>query len=78
MQQQAFFHAYEYMKGHKLGVIKVHPIIAERLAQDPMFQTLQPRHLPMLVKPKPWLNHNVGGYLNSKSKPSSLLSCETF
>jgi DNA-directed RNA polymerase, mitochondrial len=28
---------------------------------------MHPRHLPMLVKPKPWLNYNEGGYIYNKS-----------
>ncbi|KAN0115800.1 hypothetical protein V8E52_006509 [Russula decolorans] len=29
---------------------------------------MHPRHLPMLVKPKPWLNYNQGGYIYNKSQ----------
>jgi DNA-directed RNA polymerase len=65
--QPAFFHSYEYSRGHKLGVIKLNPAIANRLAKDAVRETLHPRHLPMLVKPKPWIKHDDGGYLNNKS-----------
>lgn len=51
----------------KLGVIKFNPIVAERLARDSLSQTIHPRHLPMLVKPKPWLSYNEGGYIYNKS-----------
>ena len=68
----AFFHSYEYLRGHKLGVIKLNPIVAERMAKDGLRETLHPRHLPMLVKPKPWLSYNEGGYLYNKSKLSQL------
>ncbi len=67
-QQPAFFHSYEYLRGHKLGVIKLNPVVSERIAKDQLRETLHPRHLPMLVKPKPWLSHDQGGYLYNKSR----------
>lgn len=69
--QPAFFHSYEYSRGQKLGVIKFNPAVAMRIAKDDVREILHPRHLPMLVKPKPWLNHEEGGYLNNKSMSSS-------
>ncbi|KAI0351261.1 DNA/RNA polymerase [Trametes cingulata] len=66
-EQPAFFHSYEYLRGHKLGVIKFNPAVAERMSKDPIGDTLHPRHLPMLVKPKPWLSYNNGGYLYNRT-----------
>ncbi|CAL1697785.1 unnamed protein product [Somion occarium] len=66
-EQPAFVHSYEYQRGHKLGVIKLNSIVAERIAKDTVRETLHPRHLPMLVKPKPWLGHDEGGYLYNKT-----------
>ncbi|KZT39784.1 DNA/RNA polymerase [Sistotremastrum suecicum HHB10207 ss-3] len=66
-EQPAFFHTYEYVRGHKLGVLKVNPVVSDRFARDPVRDTLHPRHLPMLVAPKPWLSHDQGGYYFSKS-----------
>ena len=66
--QPAFFHSYEYLYGHKLGVIRLNPVVAERLAKDELRETLHPRHLPMLVPPKPWLSYNEGGYIYNKSR----------
>ncbi|OSD03827.1 DNA/RNA polymerase [Trametes coccinea BRFM310] len=66
-EQPAFFHSYEYQRGHKLGVIKFNPAVAERMSKDPIAETLHPRHLPMLVKPKPWLSYNNGGYLYNRT-----------
>ena len=65
--QPAFYHSYEYMRGQKLGTIRLNPVVSERLAKDELRETLHPRHLPMLIKPKPWLNHDEGGYLYNKS-----------
>ncbi|KAI0270564.1 DNA/RNA polymerase [Gloeopeniophorella convolvens] len=66
-EQPAFTHSYEYLRGYKLGVLKLNPAVAERMAKDSMRDTMHPRHLPMLVKPKPWLNYNEGGYIYNKS-----------
>ncbi|KAF7313242.1 DNA-directed RNA polymerase [Mycena kentingensis (nom. inval.)] len=64
-EQPAFHQAYEYQRGQKLGVIRLNPVVSARLAKDPM--PLHPRHLPMLVKPRPWVNFDNGGYLSSKT-----------
>jgi DNA-directed RNA polymerase len=66
-EQPAFTHSYEYVRGYKLGIIKLNPVVAERMAKDSIRDTMHPRHLPMLVKPKPWLNYNEGGYIYNKS-----------
>ncbi|TFK47151.1 DNA/RNA polymerase [Heliocybe sulcata] len=66
--QPAFFHTYEYVHGHKLGVIKLNSAVAERLATDDVRDTVTPRSLPMLVRPKPWLDYDNGAYLNIKSE----------
>ncbi|KAL0061581.1 DNA-directed RNA polymerase [Marasmius tenuissimus] len=60
--QQAFHHCYIHNRGQKLGVIRLNPAVSERLSKDSLGDTLHPRHLPMLVKPKPWLTYNEGGY----------------
>lgn len=65
--QPAFYHTYEYFRGQKLGVIRLNPVVIERLAKDRLRETLHPRHLPMLMKPKPWLGPNQGGYLYSRT-----------
>jgi DNA-directed RNA polymerase len=65
-EQPAFYQSYEYHRGQKLGVIRLNPMVSQRLSKDPV--PIHPRHLPMLVKPKPWVNYNEGGYLYSKCK----------
>ncbi|KAH6911990.1 mitochondrial RNA polymerase [Coprinopsis sp. MPI-PUGE-AT-0042] len=67
-EQDAFYHSYEYNRGTKLGVIKVNPAVAERIAKDPLKGTIHPRHLPMLHPPMPWVSHNEGGYLFSRTQ----------
>jgi DNA-directed RNA polymerase len=66
-EQPAFTHSYEYVRGYKLGIIRLNPVVAERMAKDSIRDTMHPRHLPMLIKPKPWLNYNEGGYIYNKS-----------
>jgi DNA-directed RNA polymerase len=66
-EQPAFTHSYEYLRGYKLGIIRLNPVVAERMAKDSIRETMHPRHLPMLVKPKPWLDYNEGGYIYNKS-----------
>ncbi|KAG6906515.1 hypothetical protein DXG01_013542 [Tephrocybe rancida] len=66
-EQPAFFHTYEYLRGQKLGVVRLNPLVSARLATDKVSTSVHPRHLPMLVKPKPWLDYRTGGYLNSQS-----------
>jgi DNA-directed RNA polymerase len=61
--QPAFTHAYEYFRGRKLGVIKLNPVVASRLAKDNIGVVIHPKHLPMLIPPKPWKAHNDGAYL---------------
>ncbi|KIJ61213.1 hypothetical protein HYDPIDRAFT_177116 [Hydnomerulius pinastri MD-312] len=75
-RQPAFYHAYEYVRGQKLGVIRLNPVVADRLAKDGLRETLHPRHLPMLVKPKPWLGPDHGGYLYNKSAAMRFKDCQ--
>ncbi|CEL52694.1 DNA-directed RNA polymerase, mitochondrial [Rhizoctonia solani AG-1 IB] len=65
--QPAFMHSYEYIRGKKLGVIKLNPVVGEKMARDSIRDTLHPRHLPMLVKPQPWEDFDKGGYLKLRS-----------
>lgn len=52
-EQPAFTHSYEYLRGYKIGIIKLNSVVAERMAKDNIRDTMHPRHLPMFVKPKP-------------------------
>lgn len=61
--QPAFTHMYDYVRGKKLGVIKVNPVVGSRLAKDRIVTMVHPRHLPMLVPPRPWTGPREGGYL---------------
>lgn len=52
----------------KIGVIRLNEIVAKRMSTDNVSQTLHPRHLPMLIPPKPWVSENEGGYLYNECK----------
>lgn len=66
-EQPAFFSAYQYISGKKLGVIRLNEVVGRRLDKESVRETLHPRHLPMLVPPKPWLTHDSGGYFSVKT-----------
>jgi DNA-directed RNA polymerase len=71
----AFYHAYQYSKGQRIGVIKVHNHISEILSKEPVDAVIHPRLLPMLVHPRPWLTYNNGGYLNAQSTIMRIRHC---
>lgn len=50
----------------------MNPFVLERLEKDGVRETLHPRHLPMLIRPKAWVNHNDGGYIYNESKSAFL------
>ena len=64
--QPAFYHGYEFVRGSKLGVIKVNTAVSERIAKDSVGGVVHPRLLPMLIPPRPWVGPNDGAYLFSK------------
>lgn len=63
----ALYATYQYLQGKKVGVLKVHEQVARRLHRENLSETLHPRLLPMLIKPRLWLKHDSGGYITSKS-----------
>lgn len=67
-EQPAFFHSYQYVKGSKLGVIKLNPALSERLDRDPLMATVHPRQLPMIIPPRIWTDWNIGCYMVHRSK----------
>lgn len=65
-RQAAFSHGYDYVRGKKLGVIRLNPVVAKRLSKDNLGTMIHPKHLPMLVEPRPWRKYDDGGYLIHK------------
>lgn len=74
-EQPAMYSSYQYLGGKKLGVIKLNEVVVEKLDKDSIFETIHPRHLPMLVPPKPWVKHDHGGYLNLKTHAMRFKDC---
>ncbi|KAJ1562999.1 DNA-directed RNA polymerase, partial [Cladochytrium tenue] len=64
-EEMAFQHLYMVSEGKRYGVIRLHPLVLEQLSMEPV--SLHPRFLPMVVKPRPWVTRNSGGYLNFKT-----------
>ncbi len=56
------------MRGKKLGVIKVNPVVANRMTIDHLFSVVHPKHLPMLVEPRKWTADDEGAYLFHKGE----------
>ncbi|KAI8352222.1 hypothetical protein B0O80DRAFT_499529 [Mortierella sp. GBAus27b] len=71
----AFYHNYQYSKGQRIGVIKVHSYISEILSKEPIGTLIHPSLLPMLVHPRPWLSYNDGGYLSAQSTIMRIRHC---
>ncbi|KAG0004081.1 DNA-directed RNA polymerase [Entomortierella chlamydospora] len=71
----AFYHVYQYNKGQRVGVIKVHNHISEILSKEPIGNLIHPSLLPMLVHPRPWLSYNDGGYLSAQSTIMRIRHC---
>lgn len=63
----AFCHTFQYRSGTKIGILKVHRSLVNQLSAERMTTNVQPQHLPMLVRPRPWTNWNSGGYNYSQS-----------
>jgi DNA-directed RNA polymerase len=66
--QPAVQHAYEYVKGRRLGVLRLHPDVVQKLGTEPLRGSALGRNLPMLVPPLPWLSWNDGGYYYTRSR----------
>jgi len=66
--QPALLHNYQYVRGRKLGVIKLHTEIAKKLGTEPLRMSVLSRHLPMVVHPRPWAGPRDGGYYYSPVK----------
>ncbi|BAO41906.1 DNA-directed RNA polymerase [Kluyveromyces marxianus] len=63
----AFCHTFQYRSGTKIGILKIHRSLVNQLSAERMTTNVQPQHLPMLVRPRPWTNWNSGGYNYSQS-----------
>ena len=76
-EMPAIYHSYQNTGKQYIGVVNFHPAVIEMLSQDRLTDTLDPRFLPMLVPPKPWIAFNHGGYLTRNSTFSPFLNLLT-
>ncbi|KAG8888798.1 DNA-directed RNA polymerase [Tulasnella sp. 332] len=66
-EQPAFSLEYEYVRGYKIGVVRLNPAVSDKLASDNVGALIHPRQLPMIVRPRPWTGENSGAYLSGRS-----------
>jgi DNA-directed RNA polymerase len=65
-EHPAFYAAYQYVQGRKLGIIRVNEVVGERLDKENI-GSVDARMLPMLVAPRPWMAHDQGGYQTTRT-----------
>ncbi|KAJ1930213.1 DNA-directed RNA polymerase [Tieghemiomyces parasiticus] len=63
----AFYHAYTFDNGRRLGVVRLAKETLEILSREEVQEKYSPSTLPMIVPPRPWLAHDSGGYLTLRS-----------
>jgi len=65
--QPAFARNQAIFRGKRLGVVRCDPSILKLLRTQPGTGVIT-KHLPMLIKPRPWKSLNKGAYLNDGVK----------
>ena len=60
-EQPAFLHAFVLSQRKKLGVVRFHNALMEKLGKEPLGALLA-KNLPMLAEPKPWTGFQSGGF----------------
>ncbi|KAF2143873.1 uncharacterized protein K452DRAFT_224185 [Aplosporella prunicola CBS 121167] len=60
--QPAFSHSTMYVGGRKVGMVKLHPNVMEKLMREPIRGSFGTKY-PMVVEPLPWTGYRQGGYL---------------
>jgi hypothetical protein len=70
MRIPAFRHTKRMLKGnrggatHKCGVLEVHPAVLQLLStENAIAASLHPRHMPMIVPPRPWSRYSFSSFL---------------
>ncbi|KAL8824519.1 MAG: hypothetical protein Q9191_005000 [Dirinaria sp. TL-2023a] len=61
-RQPIFFHTFQYQKGRKIGIVRLHKAVASKIAKEPVSSVLS-KNLPMVIEPKPWSDFREGGFL---------------
>ncbi|KAK8160979.1 LOW QUALITY PROTEIN: hypothetical protein BKA80DRAFT_332729 [Phyllosticta citrichinensis] len=61
VNEPAFFHLSEYKQGRKTGILKLHPVVRDKLKREPLRGSIGSKY-PMIVEPLPWTGFKKGGY----------------
>lgn len=63
-KEPAFRHVHQLERGFQVGYVHLHQKIVDKFGREPP-GGLMAKHLPMLSPPRPWEDHNIGGFLGS-------------
>lgn len=67
--QPAFHYTNSYVRGKRQGIIRLHPMLLEKLGTGEIKAGIvNPKLLPMVAKPLPWEATNKGGYYFSTTR----------
>lgn len=61
-RQPVFFHTFRFSQGKRSGIVKFNKAIIQKMSKEPVKSVLS-KHLPMVVKPRPWTGFREGGFL---------------
>ncbi|KAG5180911.1 hypothetical protein JKP88DRAFT_263682 [Tribonema minus] len=76
--EAAFRHEIRQLRANKkLGMLFLTPAAYKRVQDWNLAGLMQPRYLPMLVKPKPWQRHDRGGYIMLKARIMRTRGCRS-
>lgn len=60
--QPAFIHSFRYIRGNRVGAVRLNKAMAHKLTEEPVSCTFA-KYLPMVVEPKPWVGYRNGAFL---------------
>ncbi|KAK7511002.1 mitochondrial DNA-directed RNA polymerase [Phyllosticta citriasiana] len=61
VNEPALFHQSAFKKGRKTGMLKLHPVVQDKLKREPIRGTIGTKY-PMIVEPLPWTGFKKGGF----------------
>lgn len=73
-----FIKSMKYRNNKSISVLKLNPLVYDRLVYSPEFLEAGELFLPMLCPPAPWTSPTTGGYLNSLKPVLSSKSESTY
>ncbi|KAL1952639.1 hypothetical protein VTO42DRAFT_4578 [Malbranchea cinnamomea] len=63
-KEPAFRHLHHIERGYHVGYVHLHEKLIQKLLREPP-AAFMAKHLPMVAPPRPWEDHNIGGFLGS-------------